>query len=141
MWSAYPPHVTAPHLGLQQLLAGHEPSAKETVTWPGDMRLEMDTYLGASELPAELVSSVRCVVTVDSRVLVCEDAAPSVDILPGGRCEPGESWQQTAQREVLEETGWHVDAESLEMLGFIHFRHVTPVPPGHRFPPRTSFRW
>ena len=122
------------HPGLVRVLAHREAVASETVHWPGDMRLEMTTFLGEADLPVELVVSVRCVVTVKGRVLVCEDATPNTDILPGGRCEPGESWQQTAQREVLEETGWHVEPGSLQMLGFIQFRHVTPLPAEHRFP-------
>ena len=34
----------------------------------------------------------------------------------------------------MEETGWRVDPERLEMLGFIHARHFTPVPDDHPFP-------
>ena len=49
------------------------------------MQLEMTAYLGDPDLPADLVVSVRCLVTVDGRVLVCQDAAPSVHVLPGGR--------------------------------------------------------
>lgn len=32
--------------------------------------------------------------------------------LPKGKCEPGESWEETAAREVLEETGFHVELGS-----------------------------
>ena len=39
--------------------------------------------------------------------------------VPGGRMEPGESMEDTARREVLEETGWDV-----ELAGVIAFRHL-----------------
>lgn len=32
------------------------------------------------------------------------------------------------------ETGWRVDSETLSPLGFIHFRHLTPVALNHPFP-------
>lgn len=128
------PGLPSGHEGLRRLLSGRVPAAVETAHWPQGMTLRVATYLGEGDVPPELVVSVRCVVTVGRAVLVCEDATPSCDVLPGGRCEPGESWRQTAQREVREETGWHVDPDQLTPLGFIHLRHLTPVPPGHPFP-------
>lgn len=128
------PALPVEHEGLRRLLAGRVPVAVETAHWPQGMTLRVATYLGEHDVPPELVVSVRCVVTVGRAVLVCEDAAPSIDVLPGGRCEPGETWGQTAQREVREETGWHVDPDRLAPLGFMHLRHLTPVPPGHPFP-------
>jgi uncharacterized damage-inducible protein DinB len=80
------------------------------------------------------VTSVRCLVTVGGQLLACEDAHPSVNVWPGGRREPHESWAQTARREVSEETGWLVQPESLTMLGFLHYRHLTPVPAHHPYP-------
>lgn len=122
------------HEALRRSIGGLTPVATETAFWRGGMQLDVATYIGEADLPDELVVSVRCVVTVGDRVLVFEDASDSTDVLPGGRREAGESWQHTAQREVMEETGWHVDEASLTMLGFIHLQHVTPVPVGHRFP-------
>lgn len=129
-----PPGVNPGHRQLLRVLAARTPVVQEVAVWPGDMQLEMSAYVGGAELPDELVVSVRCLVTVGARVLVCQDAAPSVHVLPGGRREPGESWQRTAQREVMEETGWHVDPARLEMLGFVHVHHTSPVPADHPFP-------
>jgi 8-oxo-dGTP pyrophosphatase MutT (NUDIX family) len=128
------PSPGKPHPRLEWLIDGLAPVAEETVDWPGGMRLQTASYLGVFDLPTELVVSVRCVVTVLGRVLVCEDATLRTDVLPGGRCERGETWPQTARREVFEETGWNVDPAAMSMLGFIHFRHVSPVPDGHPFP-------
>jgi ADP-ribose pyrophosphatase YjhB (NUDIX family) len=96
--------------------------------------LEFALYLGPAELPHELVTSGRCVVQVGDQLLACEDAHPSVSVWPGGRREPGESWTQTAVREVAEETGWLLDPTSIEMLGFLHFRHLSAVPVDHAYP-------
>lgn len=116
------------------LLRRLTPIAVDTAERPGGLKLAVAAYANGDQPPLELVSSVRCIVRVGARVLVCEDRHPSVDVLPGGRCEAGESWAETAQREVLEETGWRVDSETLSPLGFIHFRHLTPVAANHPFP-------
>jgi len=106
----------------------------ESTTWPGPIPIAVAAYSGGCDLPAALVSSIRCVVTVGDQVLVCQDAGPSIHIWLGGRCEAGESWLETAQREVWEETGWRLDPPSVSMLGFLHFRHLTPMPDAHPFP-------
>jgi len=110
------------------------PIAVDFAVWPGGMELALTAYATGGQPPVDFVSSVRCIVSVGEQVLVCEDRHPSVDVLPGGRCEPGESWAQTAHREVFEETGWRVDPHTLSALGFIHFRHLTPVADEHPFP-------
>jgi 8-oxo-dGTP pyrophosphatase MutT (NUDIX family) len=53
-------------------------------------------------------------------------------VWPGGRREPNETLIQTAQREVLEETGWTVTA--MRLLGFVHYRHLTPRPADYPYP-------
>ena len=52
--------------------------------------------------------------------------------MTGGRREPGETLEETLRREVLEETGWTLRAPT--PLGFLHFRHLSPRPPGHPYP-------
>ena len=39
---------------------------------------------------------------------------------PGGRRQPGESFAETAAREVEEETGWLVRPGSFRLLGWLH---------------------
>lgn len=54
--------------------------------------------------------------------------------LPDGQLESGKAIVDARCREVLEETGWRVDPANTRMLGFIHMRNASPVPPDHRFP-------
>jgi 8-oxo-dGTP pyrophosphatase MutT (NUDIX family) len=60
------------------------------------------------------------VVVRDGEVLVIAPAGrPTVTTLPKGRAKPGESEEQTAAREVREETG--VEARILERLGDVEY--------------------
>jgi len=47
---------------------------------------------------------------------------------------PGESFEDTAVREVHEETGWILDEPSLEQLGWLHIELDAAVPPDHPYP-------
>lgn len=123
-----------PERSVEELLRRYLPIAVDTVEWPGGMKLAVAAYATADTPPHALVSSARCIVTVGPSVLVYEDSHPSTDVMPGGRCEPGETWMQTVQREVFEETGWTVEPETLSPLGFLHYRHLTPVPEDHPLP-------
>lgn len=127
------PGFGSPHPDLAALLLGREPVGVERTTWSVG-ELELAVYPGEARLPEVLVSSVRCIVTVGEQVLVCHSELGETFVWPGGRREPGETWEQTAVREVQEETGWEVDPGSLRTLGFLHFRHLTPAPEGHPFP-------
>jgi len=121
------------HPGLQPLLDGLLPIAVHRAVWPlGE--LDVSAYAGTADLPDELISSVRCVVSVGSQILVCRTANGDINVVPGGRREAGESLAETAIREVLEETGCQLDPSSVEVLGFVHFTHLGPVPAEHPFP-------
>ena len=104
--------------------------SEEHVEWP-PCRLRARTYLTSELPPLDSVSSVRAVVRKDDQILVVRDPS-SVHILPGGRREADETLLQTLEREVLEETGWTIQAPRL--LGLVHFQHRTPKPDGYRYP-------
>jgi hypothetical protein len=99
-----------------------------------DDRVAVGAYIGAAAIPDVLITSIRCLVRVGSQVIVCTNSDGISHPWPGGKREPGESFSQTAIREVHEETGWHVDPGSLRQLGWLHLRHLRPVPDDHPFP-------
>lgn len=126
---------------LLALLDRLTPTARHRLVWPDGIHLEVAAYPTSTGLPADLVerlvTSVRCIVVVDdqivdNRIVVCR-APDEQHIWPGGRHEPGETYQQTAQREVHEETGWQIDVDRLRLLGFLHFRHLRPLPADYPF--------
>lgn len=90
--------------------------------------MSVAAYLGAAPLPDNFVTSVRCIVFVHGQLLVCS-TPHGVDLWPGGRREPGESYEESACREVQEETGWLVDASTLRELGFLHFHVLDALAP------------
>lgn len=83
--------------------------------------------------------SVRCLVRVDGHIVVCENADGSLHPWPGGRRQTGETFVQTACREVHEETGWLLDPESLRPLGWLHFHILRPQRPEEHGLPHPDF--
>ena len=110
---------------LQTFIAPLTSLVTETYDWPA-ARFRVNTYLHSTPPPDEFITSVRAVVLRDDAVLVVQDPT-SRHILPGGRREAGESYAETATREILEETGWQVTIGPL--LGVKHFAYLTPKPP------------
>ena len=96
--------------------------------WP--VQGEMRVMLGlATELPPGRVSSSILAIVLDAkrRVLYLWPGRRSGSIahlLIGGRPEGGERPQETAIREVGEETGWRV--RPIRMIGFRHFFQLEP---------------
>lgn len=87
----------------------------------------------------EIPGRVRCLITDQERVLVVWDRNGEAGILPGGGSEPGESVADTASREVLEETGWHLDQASIEVIGWIHLESLSGLHPDSPYPHPDSF--
>jgi 8-oxo-dGTP pyrophosphatase MutT (NUDIX family) len=59
--------------------------------------------------------TVATVVPRDGRFLLVEESVHGKRVInqPAGHLEPGESLQQAAIRETLEETGWHIELDCL----------------------------
>src|SRR5262245_60092140 len=117
---------------LDRLLSDLTVVDEEEAEWPGGVRLRVRGYLTEAAPPLESVSSVRAVVLRGDEVLVFRDRLGWWHLLPGGRREGDEPVEECVRREVREETGWEIGR--LRPLGFIHFRHLTPKPPGYRYP-------
>jgi ADP-ribose pyrophosphatase YjhB (NUDIX family) len=119
--------------GLADLLDRLTPTATQHIVWPGGVAVDVAAYPTPTAVPDELVTSIRCIVRVGDRIVLCH-APDEPHIWPGGRREPGETYGQTARREVHEETGWLIDPDELLLFGFLHLRLVEPPPPDHPYP-------
>jgi 8-oxo-dGTP pyrophosphatase MutT (NUDIX family) len=120
---------------LRSFLATRLAARKEFVTWGAGaeaLPLQVAGYLDTAPPPLGYVSSVRGVVLRGAEVVVFADEDGTPRVLPGGRCEPGETLQETLRRELLEETGWTLGTSA--PLGFLHFRHLAPRRPGYAYP-------
>ena len=95
------------------------------------MRLLVTTYLTDRLPPAQLVSSVRAVVTIGRQIVMLRNP-DAAHFLPGGRLEVGESYLQALRREVTEETGLNI--RGAKQIGFLHLHHLTPEPTVYRCP-------
>jgi len=124
----------ARHPAMARFVETHEPTATDEGLWPDGLRMQIAAHAGAvAGIPDELVTSVRCVTRVGDGVIVC--TTPNDEhIWPGGRREPGETYEQTAMREVREETGWLLDPESFRKLGVLHFEKLRPWDGDLRYP-------
>ena len=104
---------------LELFLVRHRPFGVWRDQWLG-VPLEFRAYL-SDELPARAhIGSVRALVLRDSDVLLVHSSPPIMSV--GGRCEHGETIEQTLLREVREESGWFVSP--IAVIGFIHGKHL-----------------
>jgi 8-oxo-dGTP pyrophosphatase MutT (NUDIX family) len=93
-------------------------------------RIEFAPPEGGSALPFHVLSAPDWVnvipLTADGRVVLVRQFRFGIEAetleIPGGMCDPGESPEAAAQRELREETGY--EAGSLEPIGWVH-----PNPP------------
>ena len=123
------------HPEVERLVASLRPAATFNNAWPNTpVRIRSTAYTEPVALPDEVVTSVRCIVRVGDQVVICTNRDGLSHPWPGGRREAGESLADTACREVMEETGWTVDAASLQLLGWLHMENLEPQPEDHPFP-------
>lgn len=116
---------------LTTYLAAHPHHAEYAESWPvqGNMRVRLSL---AQTLPPEHVRSsiLAIVLNTQAEVLYLWPSTPTGNIAHltiGGRPNPGETPQQTAAREVAEETGWRIQA--IAMVGFRYFHQLEPFNP------------
>lgn len=68
------------------------------------------------------------------QIVVCQTPNGTWRPWPGGRREPRESYEETAYREVHEETRWQIDAETAQFIGWLHLEHLRAPPQGCPYP-------
>lgn len=100
--------------------------------------LRIAWYATSEEPPPAMVTSVRAIVTRGDAVLVVREPDGRPYIVPGGRCEAGETWEATLRREILEEVGWTLG--DIRPLGVAHLRNLGPSPPGNPYPYPDAFQ-
>lgn len=86
----------------------------------------------------QATSAVVLVRDAQRHVLLTNVAARGWDV-PGGHVEPGESSQQAAAREVLEETGLKLLPTLLQPAGHVRVCVQAARPPGYRYPYPNSY--
>jgi 8-oxo-dGTP pyrophosphatase MutT (NUDIX family) len=128
------------HPEVAAFLAAGRPLHVEDARWPNGDAIRLTAFAAEGEVPDVVVSSVRCLVFVDPYVVVCHNAHDVRHAWPGGRREAGETFEDTACREVHEETGWLLDRSSLGQIGWLHVENLTPVAPSHPFPHPDAFQ-
>jgi ADP-ribose pyrophosphatase YjhB (NUDIX family) len=115
---------------LDGFLKSHPDFVEEIIQW-GPLQFTVRSFLCSEKPPINFVTSVKAIILQQRKILVVQDPE-SVHILPGGRCEPDELWEDTLRREIAEETGWRLG--TISMLGVRHFHHLTPKPADYKYP-------
>lgn len=112
------------------MISSEEPAGRQRITWlNGKLPLQVSAYTSIrDDFPMELLMSVRCLVQVGDRIVLCETRDGERHIVPGGHREEGETFAETAIREVHEETGWIVRPDSIRRLGWLHLQNLNDGP-------------
>jgi 8-oxo-dGTP pyrophosphatase MutT (NUDIX family) len=114
--------------GVQRYLEAHPAHHEAFEQWEIQGRLRVRLSLAEELPPASVSSSILAIVfNRHGQVLFLHPSDPSGSIahlVAGGRPEGRETPEETAIREVAEETGWRV--KPIKMIGFRHFFHTEP---------------
>lgn len=121
------------HPGVGAFLNASTPLCASAGSWPNGDAFRLAAYPLGVPVPEVVAGSVRCIVTVGGQVVVCTNEHGRHP-WPGGRREVGESFIDTACREVHEETGWLLDRASREQLGWLHIELEDVLAPDHPYP-------
>ena len=112
---------------LRTYLTTHPSHHEFRERWPvqGEMIVRLNL---AETLPPAHVSSSILAIVLDSNQKVLflwpSNKSGNISHLLGGRPDPGETPEETAIREVGEETGWRINPN--QMIGFRHFFQLEP---------------
>ncbi len=83
-----------------------------------DQNGHMFLYFGEPPTDVGKIEFVNCLAHQENQILFCQWRDNDIWTVPGGRVEPGETVEETAHRELLEETG--ATLKNLEVLCYIH---------------------
>jgi 8-oxo-dGTP pyrophosphatase MutT (NUDIX family) len=106
---------------MEQGLAAHYPALFATVTWG---TVQCSFALLQNEPPARMVSNISIVPFVGGQVAQIELEDGSLEII-GGTLEPGETYREAIERELMEEAGARL--LSLEPFGIWHCHSTAPT--------------
>ena len=116
---------------------GTEPAVEEEPEWAaGTLRTSL--YLTDQRPPDDLATSMRCVVIDGDQVVLCQNAN-GAHVVPGGRREVGETWEETARREVWEETGFRLGELEQVAVILLHREGERPDDPSYTYPHPDTF--
>jgi 8-oxo-dGTP pyrophosphatase MutT (NUDIX family) len=128
-------------MSIAAFLTRHAPLARGDEWWGTRayaQPLRLTWYRGEEAPPAALITSVRAIVLRAGEVLVVREPDGAPRLVAGGRCEAGETAEETVRREILEEVGWALGP--LTPLGFVHLHNLAPRLPGSPYPYPDAFQ-
>ena len=116
---------------VQRYLDAHPAHCEYFEHWEIQGKLQIRLSLAEELPPASVSSSIMSIVLNRDRqvlYLIPSDLKGGIaNLIAGGRPDAGETPEETAIREVAEETGWRV--KPIKMIGIRSFFHTEPRSP------------